>query len=119
MQEALEWNNAEEAWEKGLDLSEQGDMAGAAKAYEYAAKRGHALAQLNLGNILDDELSPPDPTGAVYWYERAVEGGVDSAAWNLFLHYLRVGDDVLREQWLRTAAAMEHPDALKVLQGKW
>lgn len=105
-------DEAEQAWDRGLDLEASGDFIGAEKAYLIAARLGHTMAQLNLANILDDHRSPPDTSGAEYWYQESWKGGESSAAWNLHVHYNALGDPVSADIWKKRAAAMGHPDAV-------
>ena len=110
------WKDSETAWEDGYALHEQGDLIGAIAALEFASIRDHALAQLMLGNILDDEICPPDPVRAVFWYTKAVANGEGAAAWNLAMHYRSSGNGDAYRQWIKVAAKMGHPEA-KLISG--
>jgi TPR repeat protein len=109
------WKDAEEAWERGLSLYEAGDYPGAIAAYEFAARRNHSCAQVNLGTLLDDNACPPDPEGAVYWYRKAVDNGESAAAYNLAIHYEKLGNPDLAMEWMKQAAAMGDSDAVEKL----
>jgi uncharacterized protein len=102
---------SDEWWKKGLELEEAGDLIGAEKAYFEAAKLGHSMAQLNLGNILDDYRYPPDRAAAVHWYIEAWKQGESSAAWNLHVHYRTLGTEGDAALWFKRAAEMGHPEA--------
>ena len=111
------WESADEAWEVGARAQEQGKLLLALEAYEYAARRGHVAAQINLGNILDDEISPANPAAAVYWYMEAARQGESVAAWNLAMHFKRQNDSHHFVYWLQVAAQRGDTDAQEVLRG--
>ena len=112
---SAQWKDAEEAWEQGLSLYEAGDYAGAIAAYEFAAKKNHSCAQVNLATLLDDNACPPDPEGAVYWYCKAVDNGESAAAYNLAIHYEKLGNLDLAAKWFKQASEMGDTDALERL----
>lgn len=113
-----QWKDAEEAWQHGLSLYEAGDYAGATAAYEFAAKRNHSCAQVNLATLLDDNTFPADPQGAVYWYSQAADNGESAAAYNLAIHYEKLGDASSAKNWMKRAAEMGDSDALEWLAGE-
>lgn len=113
-----ERSDAEAAFEEGLERYSRHDLAGSMEAYLHAARLGHPLAQLNLGNILDDEILPSNPAAAVFWYTQSVEGGESSAAWNLAMHYRNKGDGNSYEHWVKRAARMGHPEAIEKLKAE-
>jgi len=102
-------------WELALSLHEEGNLSGARAAYERAANLGHAAAQCNLGTLFDDEITPPDPVAAVYWYEMAARAGEACAAWNLAVHYRKKNDREKELEWLEVAANMGDEDAQRDL----
>jgi TPR repeat protein len=102
---------AEALWRRGVELEDAGDVNAAICVYLEAAKMGHPLAQSNLGNMLDDKIDPPRPREAVYWYKRAVRGGLSVAAWNLSMHYRNLGQRRWSIYWLKVANKMGNEDA--------
>lgn len=69
-------DDAAEANNLGLQLAEQGNLAGARAAYQLAIDSGHAewapMAALNLGLLLDAQGDVPGARGA---YERVIDSG--------------------------------------------
>jgi len=114
---SMDLHSAEQAYLQGVALEEAAEYENAIKFYEFAARRGHDGAQLNLGNILDDKVEPPRPAEARKWYKLAVAKDYSPAAWNLALHYKKYGQKALYERWLRKAALMGDEDAIEALEG--
>ena len=71
---------ADEAFNLGVLLEEQHDLAGAEAAYRRADERGHAAAASNLGVLLEGQ---GDLVGAQTAYRRADERGEANGAFNL------------------------------------
>ncbi len=121
------------AFDRGGELAERGDFAGAEDAYRYAAQAGHGDAASNLGVLLEqrgdlesaeaayrraDALGRAvgalnlggllaqrgDVAGAVAAYRRAAERGNASAAMNLGAMLADRGDIVGAEAAFRQAA---------------
>ena len=70
---------AEQHYVAGMKLEKSKDMFYAFNSYTEAAKLGHGLAQLRLGQLYDRDLSgfvQHDLLESVRWYERAREGKV-------------------------------------------
>jgi tetratricopeptide (TPR) repeat protein len=61
-------DDTDRALERGMDLAEQGDLAGAADAFREADNAGDATAATNLGVVLEDQ---GDFDGALAAYRRA------------------------------------------------
>ena len=98
--------------ERGCDLEEEGKFEQAFECYLRAARRGNVEAQVNLGNLYDDEKGcPRDPQQAVYWYKRAARSGCSSAAHNLWVHYRQCGKQRWARYWLERAAELGDEDA--------
>ncbi len=72
--------NAKPSLELGASLLEQGDMAGAERAYRAADERGDAVGASNLGVLLENR---GDLTGAEAAYRRADARGSADGAFNL------------------------------------
>jgi TPR repeat protein len=112
-------NRAAEAWRitrEAMDLVEEGRIHEAMAAYARAAHMGDVVAQSNLGNLLDDTVTPSRPKEAVYWYKRASRAGYAPAAWNLAMHYRNLGRPRWHIHWLRVAARLGEeyaPEALR------
>ena len=70
---------AEQHYKAGLALERSKDMFYAFTSYVEAAKLGHGLAQLRLGQLYDNDLSGfvrRDLQESLRWYERARDQGV-------------------------------------------
>jgi TPR repeat protein len=104
-----------DVFSRGFDLESKGDIEGAIHAYSEAAKLGSSSALVNLGNIFDDVISPPDPERAVSCYKSAAELGNPAGAWCLAVHYRNLGNDEQYLHWLKTAADMGEEDAIEIL----
>jgi peptidoglycan hydrolase-like protein with peptidoglycan-binding domain/tetratricopeptide (TPR) repeat protein len=87
-------DEADRAFNVGVLLEEQNDLAGAEAAYRRADERGHAAAPSNLGVLLEGQ---GDLVGAEAAYRRAAERGEANGAFNLGV--------LLEEQHDHTAAA--------------
>lgn len=72
--------SAENAFNLGVLLEEQGDLAGAEAAYRAADEQGYPPAASNLGVLLEGR---GDPAGAEAAYRRADERGEANGAFNL------------------------------------
>jgi len=107
-------DEAFQIWWQGAECEENGDIKRAIRLYTKAAKLGEPLAQSNLGNLLDDKVSPNRPSEAVYLYKRAIKSGNENAAWNLAMHYRNLGTERWYKYWLRVAADMGEKEALKI-----
>jgi tetratricopeptide (TPR) repeat protein len=77
---AAERDDAEDAFELGVELEGRGDIDGALAAYRRADERGHADGAANLGTLLEDR---GDVQGAELAYRRADERGSAAGANNL------------------------------------
>jgi TPR repeat protein len=105
-------------FDQASDLEDAGKIAAAVELYTASATLGNAIAQSNLGNLLDDAISPARPAEAVYWYKRAVKSGHITAAWNLAMHYRNLGQRRWHLHWLKTAAGMGDDDAAAELRAQ-
>ena len=100
----------------GVEAYHRGDHAAALRAFRPLAGRGHAGAQVSLGNMyLQGQGVPRDPGQAAAWFLKAVWQGVAQAQANLGLMYAR-GDGVPEDSaeavfWLRQAAGQGHAHA--------
>ncbi len=92
-------------------LEDKGRITSAIKLYRQAAHLGDAIAQSNLGNLLDDKIRPGRPSDAVYWYKRSVRLGHPTAAYNLAIHYRNLGKHRWHLHWLQVAERLGDPDA--------
>ena len=85
---AFEKISAEDAFEKGIEFSNQENYAEEVKWYRKAAEQGDAVAQFNLGLKYDNGQGvAQDYTKAVYWYTKSAEQGIAQAQFNLGLMY--------------------------------
>lgn len=67
-------------YQAGLAAEKSGDMPGAVKAYIDAARLGHPLADLRLGQLYDRDVSrtlPRDLQQSIAHYQKAREFGID------------------------------------------
>ena len=96
---------AHEAWDNGyLDT--------AVRMFRQLARMGEVDAMVNLGTMLDDRITPPDPQGAIYWYMRAFRAGDEAGAWNLAMHYIPRGNLRWYRFWMAKAEEMGEEDAI-------
>jgi TPR repeat protein len=104
--------------DKANKLAEDGKVGQAIGILRRLAKQGNPHAQVNLGNLLDDEIRPPRPVEAVNWYKRAVRAGLPEAAWCLAMHYRNLPSRKIRweRHWLKVAAEMGEPDAKREIR---
>ncbi|MGE0233002.1 MAG: tetratricopeptide repeat protein [Flavobacteriaceae bacterium] len=107
---------AEQLWRDACNLEDEGKISEAVEKYETAARMGNVEAMSNLGNLLDDEVDPPRPKEAVYWYKRAIRKGYSTAAWNMAMHYRNLGQRRWYIHWLYVAARMGNDDAPEELR---
>jgi TPR repeat protein len=107
---------ADQLWQRASMLEDKGKIAEAVKLYRAAAKLGDASAQSNLGNLLDDTVSPKRSKEAVYWYKRAVKLGSGTAATNLAVHHKNLGQTRWQMHWLHVAAKLGDSDASKEIR---
>lgn len=71
---------AEARYQAALGAEKSGDMKGAVKAYIDAARLGHPLADLRLGQLYDRDTSktlPRDLQASIVHYQKAREFGID------------------------------------------
>ena len=102
-----------DAYERGLQYQENGQLADAQLLYFYAARGGHAGAEFALAEMNDPKhhdsatslLEEPDPYQAYKWYSAALEHGSPQAQQRL---------DALRE-WAMRAAAEGNSEAERLL----
>jgi TPR repeat protein len=67
-------------YQAGVAAEKSGDMQGAVKAYIEAARLGHPLADLRLGQLYDRDLTktlPRDLQSSIVHYQKAREFGID------------------------------------------
>jgi TPR repeat protein len=67
-------------YQAGLAAEKRGDMQGAVKAYLDAARLGHPLADLRLGQLYDRDTTktlPRDLQASIVHYQKAREFGID------------------------------------------
>ncbi len=102
-----------DAYERGRQYQENGQLADAQLLYFYAARGGHAGAEFALAEMNDPNhhdsatslLKEPDPYQAYKWYSAALEHGSPQAQQRL---------DGLRE-WATRAAAEGNSEAERLL----
>ena len=71
----------------GCDAHEKGDFLGAIDLFKKAARLGRTNSwYVNIGNIYDDHLVPPQPDKAVHYYKLGVRTDA-MAAYALAVHY--------------------------------
>lgn len=109
-------NRADDIWARASNLEDNGRIDEAISLYEKAIAAGSTEALVNLGNIYDDKIDPPQPEKAVRLYEIAVERGNSVAAWNLYKHYMNSGYGQMADHWLKAAARLGDEDAIKLLR---
>jgi TPR repeat protein len=95
---------------------DDGDLEKAIELYLKAAKLGDSVAQLNLGVILEDKISPPQVKEAIYWTKRAIRSGHATGAWNLAMRYRLLGNKRWYIFWLNKAAEMGEVEAFEELK---
>ncbi len=99
------------AYSLGNMLAEQGDMAGAERAFLRADARGHAAAAFNLGGML---VEKGDLAGAEAAYRRADERGHAAGAFNLGVLLEERGDLSGAEAAYRRAQERGHGDVAEM-----
>jgi uncharacterized protein len=73
------------------------DQEKANKYYLSASRKGHSLAQNDLGIRLAEGVgSKPDAKKAIHWFQQSIENGNSYAACNLALHHVR-GEGVKKD----------------------
>jgi len=93
----------------------------AAKWFQKAAKKGHKLAQFQLGYMYYTGTGVQrDDTLAVKWYRKSADNGVAVAQYNLGLMYYN-GEGVDRnlekaKKWFQKAADQKQKNAIKMLK---
>jgi hypothetical protein len=99
------------------------DLRRFAEAYPLlvkGAKAGDSSSQVMLGNYLSDGRRgvPKNPERAVYWYKRAFAQGNTAGAYNLAMHYRKLGDVDEAFKWFERAAGADdfsaHLDLAKI-----
>jgi FimV-like protein len=78
--EAAKLRKGEESYQVGLAAEKGGDMKGAVKAYIEAARFGHPLADLRLGQLYDKDASKTlsrDLQESITHYQKAREFGIE------------------------------------------
>jgi TPR repeat protein len=98
-------------WQEGSNFEDRGLLDKAIEKYKIAVRMGSVEAMINLANIFDDKMEPPDAGAAVNLYKRATELGSEVAAWNLAKHYENLGQDKLTRDWMIIAAELGDEDA--------
>lgn len=94
-----------------FEAEESGDLATAIQLFKRAARCGSNDARSKLGTIYSNVLTPPELSKAVYWYKSAVKNGDASCAWNLAMHYSKIGRRKGYLYWLKIADEMGDFDA--------
>jgi len=107
---------ANELWADACQLEENGKLDEAIKAYESAVAAGSVEAMISLANIYDDQLTPPKSEEATLLYAKAAALGNSLGAWNLYRHFLNLGDNANARIWLKTAAKLGDEDAMKLIR---
>jgi hypothetical protein len=103
-------DEAERDYSLALELEQKGDNVRAVKYFRKSAKRGHTVAQNNLG-VCNLTLKS-DSAKAMKWFKRAAEQGNPSACFNLGLCYETVKKDgQAAVQWYVKAAEKGDSDA--------
>jgi len=103
-------DEAERDYSMAIALEEKGENLRAVKYFRKSAKRGHTVAQNNLG-VCNLTLKS-DSAKAMKWFKRAAEQGNPSACFNLGLCYETVKKDgQTAVQWYVKAAEKGDSDA--------
>ena len=94
------------------------DYANALRIFRALAQEGDAIAQFNLGVMLDfGQGAAPDPAQAVSWYRKAAAQGHGAAQFNLggmYLEGLGVSKDLPRAyMWFTLSATAGVPGAAR------
>lgn len=93
----------------GTILYGRGDADGALRVWIRAAEKGDKPSMFNVGRVLHEKRQLP---GAEFWYRKAVEAGVGSAAaYNLGVVLWDLGQDAEAADWLARAGEQSDPDA--------
>ncbi|TXC73383.1 hypothetical protein FSZ31_01075 [Sphingorhabdus soli] len=93
----LNEENALGLFAKACEAEENGNIYKAIEIYQILSRPGFTPAVINLGNLYDDKLSPPNPNMAVALYKKAVKLGDAVAAYSLAIHYRNFGS----KRWSR------------------
>ena len=96
------------AFDRGLQLARDGDLAGAEDAFRQSDERGHAAAAFELGRLLAEE---GHRAGAKQAFERAERRGHPEAGLDLGALHLQEGDQATAEGWFRRADERGHGGA--------
>ena len=102
------WADFDDGWA----AYERGDYVTAFREMRPLAEQGHALAQLNLGNMyVNGEGVSQNYTEAVKWFRKAAEQGIAQAQFNLGFMYEHgrgvAESDVEAAKWWRKAAEQD------------
>lgn len=103
-----------EIFNSAFELESNGDIESAINLYSQAAKLGSSSSLINLGNIYDDVIDPPDNVRASACYKSAVRLGNAAGAWCLAVHYRNLGKNRWYRHWLKIAAEMGEEDAIEI-----
>jgi TPR repeat protein len=103
--------NGEKIWYRAAELEELGKIEEAVKLYRRGARLGNLGSMINLASLLDDQISPPKPREAIYWYKRGIKAGDSTAAFNFAMHYRNLRQRRWYVHWMRVAAQMGDSDA--------
>ena len=112
--------SAGEQFNRGIDCYEDGNYAEAVKWFRKAAKRGHAMAQNNLGKCYNNGQGiEQDYAEAVKWFRKAAEQDLADAETILGLRYYN-GEGVRQDyaeavKWFRKAAEQDLAEAETLL----
>ncbi|MFN0317365.1 MAG: tetratricopeptide repeat protein, partial [Burkholderiales bacterium] len=101
---------------RGDQAFKRGDLIEAMEWYRSAAEKGHAVAQMKYGYILDRS---EDNEAALTWYRKAAEQGHAPGQYAIAQMYA-TGEGVVRDlaearRWWKLAAAQDHVDAIVAL----
>ena len=106
---------AGEAWSKGEDQRDKGNLRSAFRLFLSAAKAGYSAAQVSVGYFYDVGVGiKPNPRKAMMWYQRAYRGGgdcADCAANNIGTIWRDKGDSGCAITWLKRAVKLGSIDS--------
>lgn len=97
---------------KAHEAEERGHLDTALRLFEQLARRGDGIAQNRLARLYDNLVQPRQPQKAIYWDIRAYRAGINSAAWNLAMHYVPRGNMRWYRFWMEKAEAMGNENSI-------
>ncbi len=93
-------------------FEEKGDFKNAVNSYLAAARLGHHMSQLNLGNLYaSGKGGKKNLERAAYWYKKAYKNGNSDGALNLAIDRRTAGNMRSAVVWFKKAIAMNSGEA--------